>query len=149
MKERIEHFEKIKPFLDEREVVIKVPMDYEGFKTLLYLRNNYPEVKVLGTVVYTATQGIIACQLGCEYIAPYYNRMLQQGTNSNEVLSEIREYIELHNLDTKIIAASFRTAAQVKDALLNGAHTATVPLNIFKEFIACKATDQDVKVFCE
>ena len=150
MADMLNHFERLKPYYEKHDhLVLKVPMNYEGAKTISYLKKHYPKIKILATVVYSTSQGIVACQLGCEYIAPYVNRMAQEGIDPFVMINELRTFIDGNGYNTKIIAASFKTAQQVTDALLNGAHTCTLPLSIYKLLVSHKAVEHDIRVFSE
>lgn len=126
---------------------VKIPITYDGLLLIERIHQSHPDIKILGTVIYTVSQGILASMAGCDYIAPYYNRMLQEGIDARSVLRDIRDFIDTHKLNTKIMAASFKTTDQVVSALLSGAHTCTVPFNLLKQMLVHKSVEHDLSVF--
>lgn len=126
---------------------IKIPITSEGLATIQRIRTSHPEIKILGTVIYTAAQGILASLAGCDYIAPYYNRIMQEGGNSDDIIHKIRNFIDSHHCHTKIMAASFKTPDQVVNALCAGAHTCTLPLSMLEQMLTNKSVAHDLAVF--
>lgn len=130
---------------------IKIPITMSGLEVIHRIKTDYPEIKILGTVIYTAAQGIMAVAAQCDYIAPYYNRMFQEGNNADEVIYNTSCYIEAHKASTKIMAASFKSTAQVVSALTSGAHTVTMSYDILVSMLKNKSVVSDLQVFnkCE
>lgn len=126
---------------------VKVPITLEGLKVVKHIKETSPESKILGTVVYTAAQGILAAMAGCDYVAPYYNRIAQEGGNPNEVIHSIRQYVDDTNSTMKILAASFKSSHQIVDALLHGAHTCTISYPLLVQLLTSKSVEQDLLVF--
>ncbi len=129
------------------EFGIKIPVDYEGVKAIATLRKADTDLPILGTVIYTVAQAILAIEAGCNYLAPYYNRILQEGTDSNEVITKIRWYIDNQESSCKIMAASFKTTDQVVSALIAGAHTCTLPVTILSHMLENKSVFSDINAF--
>lgn len=126
---------------------VKIPIDANGLQAIKHIKENHPNIPILGTVVYTASQGILAALAGCDMIAPYYNRILSEGGNPDETISNIRTFIDDRHLSTKILAASFKSSGQVVSALLSGAHSCTIPNEILKAMITNKSVEYDIGVF--
>lgn len=63
---------------------------------------------ITGTAIYTELQGYLAINNGADYIAPYYNRMQNQGIDAMKVIDSLRTEIERTQRPTKILAASFK-----------------------------------------
>lgn len=130
---------------------IKIPVTLRGLEVIKRIRDSHPHVSILGTVIYTEAQGILASMAGCDYIAPYYNRILNEGNDSNTVIRNIRDYIDAHNLKTQIMSASFKTPSQIVESLRAGAHTCTIPYTLLEALLENKSVVHDLKVFnaCE
>ena len=126
---------------------VKIPITMAGLETIYRIKNEYPDTKILGTVIYTSAQGILAVKAGCDYLAPYYNRIGDQGGDSNQVIAEIRSFIEDNSSDSKIMAASFKAPSQVVSALSSGSHTFTISYDIFAKMLENKSVVSDLAVF--
>ena len=118
--------------INDIRVGIKVPASFEGIKAIKEIRKNNKNIKILATVIYTVDQAILCAMAGADLVAPYVNRMENNSIDSMNVISKIRNIYELKNLDTKIIAASFKNNAQVTNAYDNGAHYVTIPYEVLR-----------------
>ncbi len=115
-----------------RKIGIKTPMSFIGLELVKRIREHDSTVPVLGTAIYSADQGILSSIAGCDYLAPYVNRMKNIGRDPYLEIGKMRTFIDDRGLETKILAASFKEPSQVTDALVAGAHTCTMPLSILK-----------------
>lgn len=115
-----------------RKIGIKTPMSFIGLELVKRIREHDSTVPVLGTAIYSADQGILSSIAGCDYLAPYVNRMKNIGSDPYLEIGKMRTFIDDRGLETKILAASFKEPSQVTDALVAGAHTCTMPLSILK-----------------
>ena len=105
-------------------VYIKIPTTEEGLKAMRALKAE--GVHVTATAIYSKIQGFMAIACGADFIAPYYNRMENLDIDSCDTIAACRQMIDEDDSNTKILAASFKNIAQVTNALLAGAHTATL-----------------------
>ena len=105
-------------------VYIKIPTTEEGLKAMRALKAE--GVHVTATAIYSKIQGFMAIACGADFIAPYYNRMETLDIDSCDTIAAFRQMIDEDDSNTKILAASFKSIAQVTNALLAGAHTATL-----------------------
>ncbi len=128
-------------------LILKIPITLEGLKVIKQLRNEKKEVKILGTVIYSANQGIAAGIAGVDFVAPYVNRMLVNSIDAYLEISKMKEYFSNHEINCQIMGASFKNANQVSEALISGADTVTVPLDILKQFASNDLAIHAVEVF--
>jgi fructose-6-phosphate aldolase 2 len=129
------------------KIVVKIPVTEEGIKAIkLLTAQNIP---TLATTIYTSFQALIAAMAGANYVAPYVNRIDNLSGNGVKVVAEIAELFSTYQLQTEIIAASFKNVQQVYDVCLSGAHSVTVGTDLIEKFIAFPATPADVAVFKE
>ena len=112
------------------EVYIKVPVSYEGVKAIKQLKQE--GINVTATAVYDLMQAYMALEAGANYIAPYVNRIGNLGSDPMELIDELSNRIIMDGYDCKILAASFKGVQQVKDALNNGSHAITAPVEVLK-----------------
>jgi TalC/MipB family fructose-6-phosphate aldolase len=130
--------------IDER-VYIKVPSTEEGFKTMRALKALGRNVTA--TAVYTKIQAFIAIACEADYVAPYCNRMENMDIDFRDTVSSIRRMIDDSGVQTKILAASFKNAGQVCEALLAGAHAVTVQPSLLHEALQMPSINKAVVDF--
>lgn len=62
-----------------KDTFIKVPVNQAGLQAIKSWKEGY---LITGTAIYTELQGYLAINNGADYIAPYYNRMQNQGIDA-------------------------------------------------------------------
>lgn len=130
--------------VDDR-IFIKIPTTEEGLKAMRILKAE--GVGVTATAIYTKIQGFMAIACGVDFIAPYYNRMENLDIDSCETIASFRQMIDEDGAETKILAASFKNIAQVNQAFLAGAHTATLAPGLLHEAFGGAAIQKAVEDF--
>lgn len=125
--------------------VIKVPVTREGLKAIKVLSKK--GVPVLATAIYSLSQAIMAMKAGARYIAPYVNRISDNGGDGVLVVLEMLEVIRNQNLDCEIVAASFKNIHQVNQLIKAGVHSVTVPIEIFEKMIESDLANSAVNKF--
>lgn len=127
--------------------VIKISVTEAGLVAIKQLKQK--NMLVLGTAIYSVSQGLMAALAGADYIAPYVHRMDRQGSDGVRVVKELQTLITMHNLPTKILAASFKTPRQVVDCLLAGASSVTLPIELAYSIIRSPVVDDAVNRFSD
>ena len=94
-------------------------------------------------------EGILAVLAGAKYVAVYYNRMEDNCTDADTVITQLRSFINESGSDAKILAASFKNTAEVVHAFASGAHSATVGYGIIKNALGLPSIDAAVARFTE
>lgn len=130
-----------------KKIIIKVPMNTTGLEFVKITKQSYPEQLILGTAIYSSDQGILSAIAGCDYLAPYVNRMSNNNLDPYRSITQMRKFIDDRQLTTKIMAASFKNANQVVDSLTAGAHTATIPAEIIDQMMNKELALNAIKVF--
>ena len=128
-------------------IIVKVPIDDIGLRLIKRIKEVYPEQRILATAVYSSEQGILSAIAGCDYIAPYVNRMESHGIDPFKEIATIRSFIEQRSLSTIIMAASFKQKNQVIKALSSGAHTCTISFEIFQMLSHNQLASDAIDVF--
>jgi fructose-6-phosphate aldolase 2 len=103
---------------------VKVPMTREGLKAAKVMVEAGRHVTA--TAVFSIEQALLAARVGASYVAPYVNRLDEAGRSGSELVAGIATAFTAHGINTKILAASFKRAEQVRDCALAGAYEATV-----------------------
>ncbi|MBZ9690222.1 MULTISPECIES: fructose-6-phosphate aldolase [unclassified Clostridium] len=126
-------------------IYIKIPVTPNGIKAIKILsKEGY---KITATAIFTAQQALIAAKAGAYFVAPYVNRIDNISGNGVEVVGEIIELLEFNNLNTKVLAASFKNVQQVNDVALRGCQSVTVGSDIMDKLIEHPLTELSVKQF--
>ncbi|NFG24515.1 fructose-6-phosphate aldolase [Clostridium botulinum] len=126
-------------------IYIKIPVTPEGIKAIKILsKEGY---KITATAIFTAQQALIASKAGAKFVAPYVNRIDNISGNGVEVVGEIIKLLEFNNLNTKVLAASFKNVQQVNDVALRGCQSVTVGSDIMDKLIEHPLTELSVKQF--
>lgn len=147
--ELVEDFKNLMEYSQKKQynIGIKVPMSFIGLEAVRHMKNLKNDVKILGTAIYSSDQVILSSLAGCDLVAPYVNRMQNNGINPFDEINKMRKFIDSRNLNTQIIAASFKNTSQVTDALINGAHTCTIPFDILKQMMDKELAISAIDVF--
>ncbi len=126
-------------------IYIKVPVIPEGIKAMKILKSK--EIKITATAVFTADQALMAAVAGADFVAPYVNRIDNISGNGVNVVKEIVELFKIYNLNTKVLAASFKNVQQVHEVALAGGHSVTVNADIMDGLLSHPLTDWSVDKF--
>lgn len=124
---------------------IKVPVIPEGIKAMKILKEK--RIKITATAIFTAEQALMAAIAGAEFTAPYVNRIDNISGDGVDVVAQIVKLFELHNLDAKVLAASFKNVQQVHKIALTGAQSVTVNAEIMYKLLEHPLTDWSVDQF--
>ena len=128
-------------------VVIKVPMNAEGLKTVHALSVRGIQTNV--TLVFSANQALLAARAGATYVSPFIGRLDDIGQDGVELIRTIADIFTIHGISTQIIAASVRHPVHVTQAALAGAHIATVPYKVLADLVKHPLTDAGIQRFLE
>ena len=128
-----------------KNIVIKLPMTVEGLKACKILTER--GIKTNVTLIFTATQALLAARAGATYVSPFLGRLDDVGENSVELIKDIATIFEKHNIKTEIIAASIRNPWHAKEAAKAGAHIATVPYNVLLAMVKHELTNKGIEKF--
>ena len=127
-----------------KNIVIKLPMTIEGLKACKILTEK--GIKTNVTLIFTATQALLAARAGATYVSPFLGRLDDIGENSTELIKDITTIFEKHNIKTEIIAASVRNPWHAKEAAKAGAHIATVPYNVLLAMTKNELTNKGIEL---
>jgi len=121
----------------------KIPVSKEGFKAMPMLKD--AGINVTATAIFTQQQALVAA--GADWVAPYVNRLDNISSHGIEVVKHIVENIEHFNLNTKVLAASFKTVDQVHRVSMVGSHAATISYEIIEMLRSHPMTDMSLDWF--
>jgi len=126
-------------------VVIKCPLTPEGLKATAALAAE--DIPVNVTLVFSANQGLLAARAGAAYVSPFVGRMDDINHDGMDIVADLAEIFEIHDIETEIIAASIRHPRHVTEAALAGAHIATCPYDVLKKMVQHPMTDAGIARF--
>jgi len=108
---------------------IKIPISPEGLKATMALRKM--GIKVTETAIFTQQQALLSALAGADFVAPYVNRLDNIVSDGVHVVGEIVDMFKIHDIKTKVLAASFKTVEQVHKIAMSGAHAVTISTDLF------------------
>lgn len=128
-----------------KNIVIKIPMTEEGLKAVNILSKE--NIKTNVTLVFSATQALLASKAGASYVSPFLGRLDDISTDGMNLIEDICQIFSIYDIDTQIIAASVRTPMHVLQIAKSGADIATVPYKVFKQMLKHPLTDIGIEKF--
>jgi transaldolase len=128
-------------------IVVKVPMSEEGLEAIYRFAEE--GIKTNCTLIFTANQGLLAAKAGASLLSPFVGRLDDINEDGMTVIRELVAIVELHDLDTEVLAASIRHPRHVTDSALAGAHVATLPFKVLQQMVRHPLTEKGIKTFRE
>lgn len=126
-------------------MVVKIPMTPEGLKAVNMLSDE--GIKTNVTLVFSAAQALLAARAGATYVSPFLGRLDDISMPGIDLINDITEIFQMHDIDTQIIAASVRNPIHVIDCAKAGADIATVPYKVLMQMMKHPLTDQGIEKF--
>lgn len=126
-------------------ITVKVPMTLEGLKAVKAFKEL--NIKTNVTLIFNANQALLAARAGATYVSPFIGRLDDIGHNGVELIAQIAEIFNLHDIPTEIIAASVRHPQHVIEAALAGADIATIPFKVLNTLASHPLTDKGIEIF--
>ena len=126
-------------------VVIKVPMIPDGLKAVKKLREEGIDTNV--TLVFSATQALLAAKAGASYVSPFIGRLDDIGNDGMSLISDIKQIFKNYQYNTKILVASVRHPIHVIESAKVGADVVTLPPDILGKMFLHPLTDKGLKTF--
>ncbi len=126
-------------------VVIKIPMIPEGMSVVRSLSRDGIPTNV--TLVFSPQQALLAARAGATYVSPFVGRLDDIGEDGVGLVRDIAELFSIHDVDTRIIAASIRHPRHVFECALAGADIATVPFKVLEQCFFHPLTERGLESF--
>ena len=127
------------------EFYIKIPVGPEGLKATMMLKKK--GIGVTMTAIFTAEQALMGALAGATYVAPYVNRLDNVCADGVGVVSDIVQLFDVHGLDCKVLAASFKNVQQVHNVALCGGHAVTINPELYDQIVYHPLTDKAIADF--
>ena len=129
-------------------MVVKIPMTVEGLKACKVLSSE--GIKTNVTLVFSATQAILAARAGATYVSRFLGRLDDISTDGTRLIKEVMEIFRLYpDITTKVICASIRHPMHVVECAKVGADIATVPYKVLMQMVQHPLTLTGIEKFCQ
>ncbi len=126
-------------------VIAKIPCTPEGIKAVWQCTKAGIPTNV--TLVFNATQGLLAMKAGATYVSPFVGRLDDTGQNGLEVVKQLTQIKRNYGFTTEVLAASIRHPLHVIEAALAGADIATMPFSVLVQIVKHPLTDAGLERF--
>src|SRR6187549_4028234 len=126
MLEEGRHFATLAP-----NIVVKVAMSENGLEAISRLADE--GIKTNCTLIFTANQGLLAAKAGASLLSPFIGRLDDINQDGMDVIRELVSIVEVHDLDSEVLAASIRHPRHMTDAAMLGAQLATTPFKVLQQ----------------
>jgi transaldolase len=128
-------------------VVVKIPIIPEGLRATKTVTGM--GIKVNMTLVFSASQGLLAAKAGASYISPFIGRLDDVGQRGMEVVEDLVKIRDNYRLKAKVLVGSVRHPQHVLEAAKIGADIATLPPEVMEKLMQHPLTDAGLKRFLD
>lgn len=128
-----------------KNVVVKIPMTVEGLKAVKKLSDE--GIKINVTLIFSASQAIIASKAGASYVSPFIGRLDDIGYNGMSLINDIVQIFKNYKFSTEVLVASVRHPIHVIEAAKIGADIATLPPDVLHKLLLHPLTDKGLSLF--
>jgi transaldolase len=129
----------------DEHIVVKVPFGREGVRACRALSREGLRVNV--TLIFSATQALLAAKVGATYVSPFVGRLDDIATSGMHLVREILDILENYAFGTEVLAASIRHPMHVVEAARMGAHICTCPAAVIDQLFKHPLTDIGLEKF--
>jgi len=124
---------------------VKIPSTIDGFEAISILSSE--GIKINQTLCFSVNQALLGAQAGSTAVSPFIGRLDDIGIEGIDLISDIVAVYRLHEIHTKVLAASIRSPLHCTLAAEAGADIATIPYKILVQMILHPLTDAGVAKF--
>ena len=124
---------------------VKVPCTREGL--IVCKRLSEQGIKVNVTLIFCASQAVLAAKAGAIYVSPFVGRLDDQSVAGLEVVRSISELYRIHRIPTQVLSASIRNVQRAVRSWYNGAEICTMPPKVFDQMYDHILTDKGMEIF--
>ena len=129
----------------DEHIVVKVPFGREGVRACRALTREALRVNV--TLVFSATQALLAAKVGATYVSPFVGRLDDIATSGMHVIREIIDIFDNYEFGTEVLVASVRHPIHVVEAARMGADICTCPATVIDSLFKHPLTDIGLEKF--
>jgi transaldolase len=129
----------------DEHIVVKVPFGKAGIRACKILSGEGIRVNV--TLVFSATQALLAAKVGAFFVSPFVGRLDDIGAGGMHLIQQIVEIYENYDFATQILVASVRGPEHIIEAGRMGADICTCPAKVIDQMFNHPLTDIGLKNF--
>jgi transaldolase len=129
----------------DEHIVVKVPFTKDGVKACKVLSSEGKRVNV--TLIFSATQALLAAKVGATYVSPFVGRLDDIATSGMNLIREIVDIFENYQFTTEILVASTRHPIHIVEAARMGADICTCPAAVIEAMFKHPLTDIGLERF--
>jgi len=129
----------------DEHVVVKVPFTREGVKACKALSSEGLRVNV--TLIFSATQALLAAKVGAAYVSPFVGRLDDIATDGMGLIKQLVEIYSHYDFPTEILVASVRHPMHIVEAARMGADVCTCPPAVIEACFKHPLTDIGLEKF--
>jgi fructose-6-phosphate aldolase 1 len=127
------------------DMVVKVPATEIGLNAIKQMKRQ--DIPVLATAIYSAQQGFMAALCGADYLAPYVNRIDTLAGDGIGVVADLQNLLNDYQMQSKILAASFKSSHQALAIMKLGVGAITLPVDVARQMLQHPAVSLAVDQF--
>ena len=124
---------------------LKIPMTTENLALASRFSRTGRQVGM--TASYSAAQTYLTCEAGVTYSIAYVNRSTRLQGDGLALVSAMREVIDACDAPTTLMVASLKSAMEVVQSVIAGAHHLTIPLPLLLELGDHPLSEQAIAEF--
>lgn len=126
-------------------MVVKVPFTKAGVQACKVLAHEGHKVNV--TLVFSATQALIAAKVGATFVSPFVGRLDDIATDGMRLIEDIVEIYANYAFGTEVLVASVRHPIHIVQAARMGADVCTCPASVIEAMFRHPLTDLGLERF--
>ena len=120
-------------------IYVKVPMTPAGLAATKILAREKTRVNM--TLVFSATQALLAAKVGAAYVSPFIGRLDDQSEVGMDLIRDIVQIYRNYRFPTQVLVASVRHPVHVLEAAKLGADIVTMPFAVMEKLAHHPLTD--------
>jgi transaldolase len=129
----------------DEHIVVKVPFTKDGVRACRTLSSEGLRVNV--TLVFSATQALLAAKVGATFVSPFVGRLDDIATDGMDLVQQIVEIYGNYEFPTEILVASVRHPVHIVQAARMGADVCTCPPAVIEAMFKHPLTDIGLERF--
>jgi transaldolase len=126
-------------------VVVKIPFTRDGVKAIKVLASD--GIRVNTTLIFSATQALIAAQVAAAYVSPFVGRLDDIASDGMGLIRQIVDIFDAFEFGTEVLVASVRHPMHIIEAARMGADICTCPVKIIDQCFSHPLTDIGLEKF--
>jgi transaldolase len=126
-------------------VVVKIPFTRDGVKAIKVLASD--GIRVNTTLIFSATQALIAAKVGAAYVSPFVGRLDDIASDGMGLIRQIVDIFDAFEFGTEVLVASVRSPMHIIEAARMGADICTCPVKIIDQCFSHPLTDIGLEKF--